>query len=74
MNDFETTLPELAELVADPERGFFALIGSMGGISHVEGDIEPSSSRPGDWYVETEHGVLFFEGDEPIAVREFISE
>lgn len=40
------------------------LVGESGGLSAIYENAEPSSSMPGIWRVETEHGPLYLDPDE----------
>lgn len=66
------TIPasELADMMADPARGIFSLVGGNGGLSLITGDISSSSLLFGALSVETEHGTIYVAPDETLVVSE----
>ena len=69
--DIETDPAELAEFIADPSRGQFAIVGESGNLSNITGEVTPSSAMRGFYLIETEHGTLYIDEDILILVREF---
>lgn len=52
--------------------GIGALVGSQGGLSVIEGDIENSSAIPGCIRIETEHGTIYADKDSFLDLAEVI--
>lgn len=44
------------------------LVGDSGGLSAIVGDVEASNTMPGMVRVETEHGPLYLDPEEPADV------
>ena len=67
-----STVPvsELAEIVADPERGTISLIGDNGGHALITGEIHESSVVRGTIRIETEHGSIYLAPDLEVEISE----
>ena len=44
------------------------LVGECGGLSSIIGDCGPSDAMPGLYRIETEHGALYLDPEEEVAV------
>lgn len=53
--------------ISDLEAGH-VIIGDHGGTSRVTGDVEESSTMPGLYRVETEHGPLYLDPEFTVEV------
>lgn len=60
----KTRLVKVSELLGDE-----TFVGDMGGLSHTtEADSGPSSSMPGFYVANTEHGALYLDMDDEVLV------
>lgn len=61
---------QLPEIIADPQRGIISLVGDMGGLSQITGEVTASNLVMGALAIETEHGTVYLDPDSDILISE----
>lgn len=65
-----TQSTQLPEIIADPQRGIISLVGDMGGLSQITGEVTVSNIVIGTLAIETEHGTVYLDPDSGILISE----
>lgn len=63
-------ITQLPEIVDDLRRGIISLVGDMGGLSQITGEVYPSNVIPGTLAIETEHGTIYRGADSNTLISE----
>lgn len=61
---------DIPGILEDPARGAISLVGDSGGLSLITGPVTRSGLIMGTLAIETEHGVVYLDPEEPTQISE----